>query len=95
MSLELEEVKKYLRVDTDDEDDTIQHLIEFSREEIENSTGDDGKNPSKSYKMAQLLIIADRFETRTSEEEEQRTNTVLDKLLLKIKMGVAKNVTRK
>lgn len=32
MSLELEEVKKYLRVDTDDEDDTIQHLIEFSRE---------------------------------------------------------------
>ena len=91
MSLELEEVKKYLRVDTDDEDDTIQHLIEFSREEIENSTGDDGKNPSKSYK----LIIADRFETRTSEEKEQRTNTVLDKLLLKIKMGVAKNVTRK
>lgn len=45
--------------------------------------------------MAQLLIIADRFETRTSEEKEQRTNTVLDKLLLKIKMGVAKNVTRK
>lgn len=95
MSVTLEEVKKYLRVDTDDEDDTIQHLIEFSQEEIKNSTGYDGENPSKSYKMAQLLIIADRFETRTSEEKEQGINTVLDKLLLKIKMGVAKNVARK
>ena len=91
MSVTLEEAKKYLRVDGDDEDETINFLINFSKDDIKNSTGDDGSNPLETYKMAQLLIIANRFETRTTEEKDIKDNKVLDALMLKIKMGVKKN----
>ena len=83
--LSLDDVKLYLRVDSDEEDNFISDLIEYSKEEIKNSTGDDGSNPSYTYKMAQLLIISDRFENRGSNEGEFKPNNALSCLLAKLK----------
>lgn len=81
----LEEAKAYLRVDGNEEDDFINVLIEFSKEEIENSTGDDGTNPSSTYKMAQLIIITDRFENRGSNDGDFKPNNILSCLYTKLK----------
>lgn len=83
--LTLEAVKRYMRIDTDDEDDLINELIEYSKEEIKNSTGDDGANPSYTYKMAQLLIITDRFENRGSDDKDFKVNNALSCLFTKLK----------
>ncbi len=84
-AVNLEYVKKYMRIDTDEEDDFINDLIEYSKEEIKNSTGDDGSNPSYTYRMAQLLIITERFENRSSEDKEFKANNALSCLYAKLK----------
>lgn len=87
----LEKAKTYLRIDGNDEDDLILSLIEYSKEEIKNSTGDDGENPSHTYIMAQLLIITDRYENRGSNDEEFKINNILSRLLTKLKFKVMAN----
>lgn len=83
--LSLLEAKTYLRVDGDEEDELIKLLINFSKEEIKNSTGDDGVNPSPIYKIAQLIIIADRYENRGSEDMKFTPNNILSCLYTKLK----------
>lgn len=94
MSVSLDTAKQYLRVDTDDEDKFIEMLIEFSKEEIEQSTGVKF-NPSgatKIYELAQLIIITDRYENRGSQDLEFKANDILSSIYTKLKyMGVDKN----
>ncbi|MDY2980189.1 MAG: head-tail connector protein [Fusobacterium sp.] len=84
-TISLEEAKAYLRIDCNDENNYINDLLEYSKEEIKNSTGDDGSNPSYTYRMTQLLIIADRFENRGSNDGEFKPNNALSCHLLKLK----------
>lgn len=85
--LSLVEVKEYLRIDGDEEDRLIQRLIDFSKEEIESSTGVK-YNPSgnsKIYELAQLIIITDRYENRGSQDLEFKPNNGLSSLYTKLK----------
>ena len=85
--LDLEEIKLYLRVDDDTEDSLLKILEQFSREEIENSTGVPYKpeGNSETYKLAQLIIIADRYENRGSEDMKFTPNNILSCLYTKLK----------
>lgn len=85
--LGLEEIKLHLRVDDDIEDDYIKMLEKFSREEIENSTGVpyNPEGNSETYKLAQLIIIADRYENRGSEDMKFTPNNILSCLYTKLK----------
>lgn len=85
MKIDLDNVKKYLRVESEEEDGYIEFLIEFSKEIIKNSTGNDGANPSRTYEAAQLLIIADRYENRGSDDKEFKANNALQCLYTKLK----------
>lgn len=87
--LTLEKTKKYLRVDDCEEDDLIEFFIEFSKEEIENSTGVtfDSGGEKKTYQIAQLIIINDRFENRGSQDLEFKANNILSGLYTKLKYG--------
>lgn len=80
----LEQVKNYLRLDDDSEDELLQELIEYSKEEIKDSTGDDGSKPSSTYNMAQLIIIAESFDNRGN-DREIKTNNILSSLYTKLK----------
>lgn len=86
----LEKVKEYLRVDGEEEETLIKFLIEYSKEEIENSTGVtcDSCSKPKTYELAQLIIINDRFENRGSEDLEFKPNNALSSLYIKLKYGV-------
>ncbi len=85
--LDLEEIKLYLRVDDDTEDSLLKILEQFSREEIENSTGVPYKpeGNSETYKLAQLIIIADRYENRGSEDMKFTPNNILSGLYTRLK----------
>lgn len=81
--------KEYLRIDEEYEDTLIEMLIDFSKEEIENSTGvtfDSGGN-TKTYELAQLIIITDRYENRGSQDLEFKPNNMLSSLYTKLKYG--------
>ncbi|MGL5051780.1 MAG: head-tail connector protein [Cetobacterium sp.] len=87
--VDLAKAKEYLRIDEEDEDSLIEMLIEFSKEEIENSTGVtfDSGGESKTYEMAQLIIITDRYENRGSQDLEFKPNNMLSCLYTKLKYG--------
>lgn len=81
--------KEYLRIDEADEDLFIEMLIEFSKEEIESSTGVtfSSGGTSKIYQLTQLIIIADRYENRSSQDLEFKLNNSLSGLYTKLKYG--------
>lgn len=87
--IDLTKAKGYLRVDEDYDDTFIEMLIEFSREEIENSTGVtfDSGGDTKTYELAQLVIIADRYEKRGSQDLEFKSNNMLSSMYIKLKYG--------
>lgn len=85
--LGLEEIKAYLRIDDDSENNLLTMLDIFSREEIENSTGVpyNPEGNSETYKLAQLIIITDRYENRGSEDMKFTPNNILSCLYTKLK----------
>lgn len=87
--VDLAKAKEYLRIDEDYEDNLIEMLIEFSKEEIQNSTGVifDSGGDTKTYELAQLIIITDRYENRGSQDLEFKPNNMLSSLYTKLKYG--------
>lgn len=81
--------KEYLRIDEEYEDTLIEMLIDFSKEEIKNSTGVtfDSGGDTKTYELAQLIIITDRYENRGSQDLEFKPNNMLSSLYTKLKYG--------
>ncbi len=90
-ALTLAEIKLYLRVDGTEEDNLITSLELFSREEIEESTGAlyEMYKTVEMYKMAQMIIITDRYENRASQDSELKSNTALNSIYKKLKCKVA------
>lgn len=87
--VDLTKAKEYLRIDEDYEDTLIKMLIDFSKEEIENSTGVtfESGGDTKTYELAQLIIITDRYENRGSQDLEFKPNNMLSSLYTKLKYG--------
>lgn len=84
-SLTLEKAKRYLREYTDDVEvaEDIQDLINFSKEYIKNSTGKDEMD-NETYRLAQKIIICDRWENRSSADLTIKAQNALTNLLLQI-----------
>ena len=87
--IDLEKAKRYCRIDEDESDNLIEFFIEFSKEEIEKSTGvtSDTGGHTKIYEMAQLIIVADNYENRGSQDYEFKPNNSLSQLYIKLKYG--------
>lgn len=88
--LTLEEIKEYLRVDSDEDDTLINLFMEYAKEEIEDSTGVkfNKEGNSETYNMAMLIIIADRYENRASTDTEFKVNNILSSIYTRLKAGV-------
>ena len=88
--LSLSDIKDYLRLDGDEDENLLIRLERFSREEIENATGMEYKEfeNSETYELAQLIIIADRYENRASQDIEFVANNILSSLYMKLKSSV-------
>lgn len=82
----LDEIKNYLKIDSDDEDELLLSLIKYSREEILHATGDDGSTPSETYAMAQKVIIAEAFDLRGNDRQVD-SKGILASLFTRLKFG--------
>lgn len=86
--IDIDEVKSYLRVDYDEDDDYIESLIEVSEIYIESCVGSEYKTDEKAMKLATLLqkkLIYDMYENKGTEisnntKKDRIVTTILDKL---------------
>lgn len=84
----LEEVKSYLRIDYEEDDNFLESLIEVSEAYIDSCVGTAYKNDEKAIKLSSLLqkkLITDMFENRGTEisnstKKDNIVTTILDKL---------------
>lgn len=91
MGLTLDEIKLYLRVEDQEEDQLIESLLKYSIEEIQNSTGAtiEKYGELETYKLLQKIIITDRYENRSSlDGSEVVKNNMISPILLKLKLIV-------
>ena len=82
--MDLEFIKTYLKIDTDDEDKDLQELIEVSLIYIDFMVGENYKQDEKAVKLASLLqrkLIADMHENKTTIIS---TNTKADRIVVSI-----------
>lgn len=70
MSLELTDVKKYLRIDFDNDNEYISDLIEMSKAYIKEQTGKVYTAGNKVYEQAVLLMVAGFYDNRTPFSEK-------------------------
>ena len=80
--LEVTEMKKYLRVDFNEDDEFIAELINFSKEYLTNAGIKESTNPS--YKLAQKIIVDDRYNHRGSEEVTPKAKSSLNCIILQL-----------
>lgn len=84
----LNDVKTYLRIDYDEEDDFLSELLIVSEEYINSCVGSGYKSDEKAIKLADLLqkkFIYDMYEKRGTEianntKKDTIVTTILDKL---------------
>lgn len=84
----LEDVKTYLRIDYEEDDNFLDSLIEVSEEYIDSCVGTAYKSDEKAIKLANLLqkkLISNMFENRGTEisnstKKDNIVTTILDKL---------------
>ncbi|AUN22514.1 DNA packaging protein [Clostridium botulinum] len=84
----LEEIKDYLKIDDDYEDNSLNELIATSEIYINFMVGEGYKTDNKALKLANLLqkkLIADMYENRSTEvptntKQDRIVTSILDKL---------------
>lgn len=83
----LEDVKTYLRIDYEEDDNLLDSLIEVSEEYIDSCVGTAYKSDEKAMKLANLLqkkLIADMFENRGTEISNSTKDTIVTTILDKL-----------
>lgn len=86
----LQEIKDYLFVDSNDEDNLINSLIIVARNYIDGMVGEAYKSDTKAYNLSLLLIkklIYDMYNNRATEipnntKQDRIVSSILDKLSL-------------
>lgn len=82
----LEEVKDYLKIDTDEEDAQIEEFIDAAVEELEDSGIKD--QSTKSYGLAIKLLVANYYEERKPQVVGTITTNLefsLQRIILRLK----------
>ena len=83
----IEQVKKYLKVDFSDDDDTIMLMIQAAMEYI---TAAVGKYEESSYRMRLILLalVSDMYENRTytTDKQSEKTRQFIRNMLLQISL---------
>lgn len=89
MIITLEEAKMHLKVDSDEEDNYIQILIDASEEFIIDATGKIFDQKNKRAKVASLFLLASMYENRidSTEKVSQRVRSMVLLLLTQLSFG--------
>ncbi|MGE6344940.1 head-tail connector protein [Bacillus mycoides] len=88
MVLTLEEAKKYLRVDGDEEDDLITSFITAAEIYIKNATGKNVDLKSELAKLAARILIAHWYENREAVGKAEQLAFSLQSILVQLQYCV-------
>lgn len=80
MILTLEEVKEYLKVDYDDEDDLLNELIEVAEEYLYAATGTKFNSTNKRAKLYCRVLVNEWYKDRSLTENSTKSLTVTQKV---------------
>lgn len=88
MSIELDEVKLYLRITHSEEDEYIERLITMAEQYINEQTNVEYSDNDETYKQAVLLAVAHFYDKRESVSDKTHTAVpmTLDYLIKQIGM---------
>jgi len=87
MIVSLDEVKLYLRLETDyiDEDILIQTLIDSAEESLKNATGIVFDNTNNLAKLYVIILVADFYDNRSAIQDiKTKTRTTLESIILQL-----------
>jgi len=89
MIVTLEEAKKHLRVDINDDDDYIQMLIGAAEQFLTDTTGKVFDSTNQLAKVACLLIIADLYDNRalTTDRVGDKTRDIVTMILTQLSLS--------
>lgn len=81
--VQLEDVKQYLRLDTDDEDNLLNMCIASAEQYVKDYTGltDEEIAENKTLVMATMAVIADMYEMRQATTSGIQINPFVDYVL--------------
>jgi uncharacterized phage protein (predicted DNA packaging) len=83
--ISLEEVKEWLRIEHNDEDNTLQMLIKAAETYLQNATGNTFDNTNNLAKLFCLVLVTDWYENRemvgkASEKVRQTVESMVSQL---------------
>jgi uncharacterized phage protein (predicted DNA packaging) len=89
MILELEETKNWLRVDGNEDDQTIQMLINAAEQYLKNATGKTFDSSNYLAKTFCLTLVSDWYENRelTGTKVGEKVKFVIQSMLVQLKYG--------
>lgn len=90
MILNLEEAKKFLKVDFDDDDDEIQDCIDAAEEYLKDATGKEFTSENKRAKRYCKILVNEWYKDKGLMEEEKREKRVrfsLQTIMTQLKYG--------
>ena len=87
--MNLKEIRGYLKIDYNDEDEYLQELIEVSQIYIDSCVGESYKKDAKKVKLAEILqkkLINDMYENRSTtvinDKQDRTASSILDILAI-------------
>lgn len=88
MSIELSDIKAYLRISHDIDDNFITSLVETSKAFIKEQTGVDFVEADKVYKQAVFFMVAHLYDNRSAltEKAVHSVPYTLDALIIHIRL---------
>lgn len=94
MTLRLEDIKAYLRINHNVDDAFLESLVETSKDFIKEQTGVDFIYNDKVYEQCVLFMVAHLYDNRASVTEKATTEIpyTLDALIRHIKLRGEKDV---
>lgn len=88
----LDEVKKYLRIDGDEDNDILTLLISGAEEYLRDAGVPNTLRDSSRYKLAVMLYVALYYENRDPSEADSKFNFALESLILQLRAAGGANV---
>lgn len=90
MIITLEEAKKYIKIDFDDEDDEIQDCIDAAEEYLKKATGKEFDSSNKRAKRYCKVLAKDWYEHRELMADKKTSDKVrftLQSIMIQLKYG--------
>lgn len=87
MSVSLEELKNYLRIDGSEDDEVLALLVDAAEEYLADAGVPEEAKEKAKYKLAVMLLVALNYENRNPAMKIDKLSFGLESIILQLKVG--------